>query len=181
MRIIAAFILLILLVSNIAFGDCVLQLQPREFRCDIELQYGNEVRDGLLVWSPFNGIEITAPGISFVDSTPGAGSYEFYYGYGLSEYRNVYGNDDDDFIDPTNPMWVDGEPAPGATSFSEWYRADLDFVTAGGNWDRNGVPITFLLPQTVPTAVPEPSSFLFLAAVGLIFAGYGRFKNGRRI
>lgn len=176
MRIIAAFILFF--IAQVATGDCVLQLSPREFRCDIELQYGTEVRDGLLVWNN-NGIEITAPGIYY--AATGGQHYQQYWGYGLIEYRATYGLDSDGYIDPASQMLVDGEPATGATSVSEWHRAELDFVTSGGNWDRNGVPVTFQMNHTVPTAVPEPSSFLFLAAVGLIFAGYGRFKNGRRI
>lgn len=175
MRSIIAITVTSLVFGSSVFADCVvtspLNAIPTEFTCDIEIEYDGGTREGLLVWG--SSLEITAPGIYFIDHVAGPGTGEAYYGMGLGVgYREVFGNDGDDFPDPTTPMMVDGEPALGVILMERFEHVDTS-IFADGAWDRNGSPVSISLRSPVST-VPEPSAFLCLAAVGLL-AGFRRY------
>ena len=174
MRFTLAITVTSLVFANSVFADCVvtspLNAIPTEFTCDIEIEYDGGTREGLLVWG--SSLEITAPGIYFIDHVAGAGTGEAYYGGGWVGYREVFGNDNDDFPDPTTPMMVDGVPALGVIGMERLEHVDTT-ILAAGNWDRNGSPVSISLRSPVST-VPEPSAFLCLAAVGLL-AGLRRY------
>jgi len=175
MRHILAGIVTSLVLGNSVFADCVItQPFPSEIHCDIEIEYGDEVREGLLIWG--SGLEIIAPGIYFQDHVSGQGTGEVYYGMGLGVgYRASYGIDGDGFLEPENSLMVDGEPATGFILMEQFDLIDTTIFGWGG-WDRNGTPVTITLESPL-TTVPEPSAFLLLGVVALLKFGFDRAKN----